>query len=131
MEKRSTMAVMVVQAGPLRSSIQALMNTMPQIQIVAEAKEVSALMHMDPQIRPDLVLLEADLPGNHLGELLRQINERWTGTRSIVLVDNEAQRLMAETAGADAVIFKGFRAARFVEALERLLAVEPLVGERS
>ncbi len=131
MEKRSTMAVMVVRAGPLHSSIKALMSTITQIQIVAEAKELSALLHMDPEVRPDLMVMEADFSDDEFSDVMQQIMSQWARTRLIVLVENEEQRRMAEASGADAVLIKGFRAVRFVEVVDKLLSIEPLIGERS
>ena len=125
------MAVMVVRAGPLHSSIQALMKTMPQIQIVAEAKEVSALLNMDPEVRPDLVLLEAELGEDELGLVTQAIKEKWSGTRLIVLVDNDKQRRIAKESEADAVMLKGFRAGKFVEEVESLLRIKPVGCDRS
>lgn len=131
MEKRSTMAVMVVRAGPFHSSIKALMSTITQIQIVAEAKELSALLHMDPEVRPDLMVMEADFSDDEFSDVMQQIMSQWARTRLIVLVENEEERRMAEASGADAVLTKGFRAVRFVEVVDKLLSIEPLIGERS
>ena len=128
MEKQPTMVVMMVRPGPLHSSIQALLNTMPQIQIVAEVKEVSALLQMNPEIRPDLVLMEAGLLGRNIEHVLKTINMKWASTKLMILVEDDAQQEMAEKGAADVVLFKGFRAARFVEAIETLLVGEAPTG---
>lgn len=133
MEEQPVTALIVVRPGPLRNSLLALMNTMPQIEIVAESRDVSSLLRMGTQLQPDLVLLETELPGDGVQEALRQIRDEWSATHTIVLVDNAIQRLNAQKAGADVVLYKGFRAASLVRIISSLLPqnVSPNYLERA
>ena len=119
--KQFTMALIVARPGPLRHSLQTLITTLPQIEIVAEAKNTSALLRMGVQVQPDLVLIEADLPDNGVQETIKQIRREWTHTRSIVLVETAQQQQAAVAAGADAVLYKGYRANRLIKLIEALL----------
>lgn len=121
MPKQVTLALIVAKPGPLRNSLQALMTTMPQIEILAETSDPSALLRMGAEMQADVVLLDASLPEEQLWAAVRQIKEKWTQTRSIVLVENSQQQERAQAAGADVALLKGYPAARLVAAIEGLL----------
>ena len=124
MEEHPAVALIIAKPGPLRNSLFSLMNTLPQIEIVAECKDMPALLRMGSKIQPDLLLMESDLPGNHVQESLKHINTEWPATRTVLLVDNVAQQQEAESAGADVVLFKGYRAAGLLGIVEDLLSQE-------
>lgn len=140
MNRKLTIAIIVIRPGPLRNSLQTLMTSMPQIQVVAESKDVSALLELGAQLPPDLVLMEAGLPGNEVCAAVCEIKTRWSRTRTVVLVENARQQQEAEAAGADAVLYQGFPAARLIAVIENLLldngsqeseAVSPLLARRT
>jgi DNA-binding NarL/FixJ family response regulator len=121
MPKQVTLAVVVARPGPLRNSLQTLMTTMPQIEILAETTDPSALLRMGADIQPDVVLLDASLPEEQVWAALRQVKEEWSHTRSIVLVEGSQQQHKAQAAGADVVLLKGYPAAKLIAAIEGLL----------
>ena len=118
MTNQVTLALIVAQPGPLRDSLQALMTTLPQIEIVAEASELSALTRMGDRIQPDIVLLDASLPGDDIWAELKQIREVWPQARTIVLVENSRQQQQAEEAGAGVALIQGFPAAKLAAMIE-------------
>ena len=118
MKKPVTLALIVARPGPLRDSLQALMTTMPQIEIVAEANDSSALLRMGDRIQPDIVLLDASLPENRDWAALGQIQEMWSQAWIIVLVESTSQQQQAQKAGADVALLKGFPAARLAAIIE-------------
>ena len=122
MPKQVTLALIVARPGPLRNSLQALMTTIPQIEILAETSDPSALLRMGAKIQPDVVLLDASLPEEQVWPALRHIKEEWCHNRSIVLVEDSQQRQMVQAAGADVVLVKGFPAAKLIAAIEGLLS---------
>lgn len=119
---QATVALVIAQPGPLRNSLMTLLSTLPKIEIVAEANDFSTLNRITEDWRPDLIVLEACTQENGLPEAIEQINRALTCTRAIVLVDTKEQHQQAISAGADAVLMKGFRADRLVEIIERLLS---------
>ena len=121
MAEHPTLVHIVVRPGPLHNSLTALMNALPQVEIVAEGKDMSTLLRMGRQVQPDLVLMEAELPGDGVQEALSVIKVGWSDTHTIVLVDNEDQQRKAQSAGADVVLYKGFRADSFIRIVESLL----------
>ena len=115
-------ALIVASPGPLRNSLQTLMTTVPQIEVVAEIKELSTMFRLGSKVKPDLVLVEADLEGAELQNELRTLQKAYPQAQCIVLVENDEQRYAAESTGVDVVIFKGFRVAKLMKIIEGLLA---------
>jgi len=70
--------------------------------------------------RPDLVVLDASLPGASGIELLQALRRRIPGTRCILMVGSPSQMAEAVAAGADRVLLVGFSAAEFFQILEEL-----------
>jgi len=124
MPKQATLALIVARPGPLRASLQALMATMPQIEILAETSEPSTLLRMRAGIQPDIVLLDASFPEGQVLATLWQIKKEWSQTRSIVLVDDSQQQQRVQLAGADVALLKGYPAAKLIAAIEGLLSQE-------
>lgn len=119
----ATIALVIAQPGPLRNSLLTLLSTLPEIEIVAEAKNLASLQHAGEELRPDLILIEAGAALNSLPEALQHFKQRWTHTRTIVLVETRKHQEMAKAAGADVVLLKGFRATRLIEQIQSLIAV--------
>ena len=122
MPEQVTLALIVAKPGPLRNSLQALMTTVPKIEIVAETDNPSALLRMGDTIQPDIVLLDASLSEDDVWAALRRIQKEWSQTRSIVLVEGSHQQQKAQAAGADFVLIKGYPAARLNTVIEELLS---------
>jgi CheY-like chemotaxis protein len=121
MPEHVTLALIVAKPGPLRNSLQALMTTVPKIEIVAETDNPSALLRMGETMQPDIVLLDASLSKDDVWAALRRIQKEWSRTRSIVLVEGSQQQQRAQAAGADVVLIQGYPAAGLITAIEELL----------
>ena len=119
----ATLALVIAQPGPLRNSLLTLLSTLPEIEIVAEAKTLTSLQHAGEELQPDLILIEAGQTLNGLPEALNQFKKRWRHTRTIVLVDTREHEETAVAAGADVVLLKGFRATRLIDQIQALIAV--------
>lgn len=118
----TAVALIVASPGPVRSSIQTLLQTIPEIEIVAEARDIEAVLDGRIELKPDLILLDADLCRDRLTEIIPHARRRWAHAHILVLAENESQRQAALTAGADAVLLAGFRAARFVALVREVFA---------
>jgi DNA-binding NarL/FixJ family response regulator len=122
MPRQVTLALIVARPGPLRNSLQSLMTTMPQIEIVAEASDSSALLRMGHTLQPDIVLIDASLSQDEVWSALNNIRDGWLQTRTIVLVENSHQQEQAQKAGADVALLQGFPAAMLATIIEELLS---------
>jgi DNA-binding NarL/FixJ family response regulator len=128
MMTKPTLALLVTGPGSLQNGLLAMMTTIPQIQAVLVAEEASRALRMIADHRPALVLLDTMLPGNEAGAVLKEIKTRWPSTRCIILADDVQQQREAKAAGADAVLIKGFPAAKLTATIEGLLSREEKGG---
>jgi DNA-binding NarL/FixJ family response regulator len=129
--KETTLVLIVARPGPLRNSLQTLLTTMPEIEIVAEARDVIALLKMGPELQPDLVMIDATYVKNRLQEVLIQLHRKWPAVRCIVLVETKVEQNMAETAGANAVLFKGYRATDLIRLIQdKLISQKAVENQR-
>lgn len=121
MGKKQALTLIVVRPGPLRDGVEALMATVSPIEIIGKVEVASAALRLVFERRPDLLLLDAGLPGAESWSVLRYCRMEHPGLRCIILADNAEQVREARAAGADAVLLKGFPADQLVSTVEELL----------
>jgi len=121
MAKNCTSALIVAKPGPLRDSLQALMAAMPQIETAYEVSDLASSAEVTFACGPTLVLLDCGLNGGDTWMAVRRAKARWPQARCVFLANDVQQQQEAEAAGADAVLLKGFPAARLVATMVRLL----------
>jgi len=116
------LALLVVKPGPLREALRTLMTSIPGVKVMGEVDDTSSALKMIGERRPDLVLVDADIPGEEAWRTLKQVKERWPQVRSVVLTDHGCQQQEAKAAHADAVLQKGMPPTLLVQAIETLLS---------
>lgn len=121
MAENRALTLIVVRPGPLRDGVEALMASVSQIEIIGKVAAASSALRLVFERRPDLLLLDAGLPGAESWSVLRYCRVEHPGLRCIILADNADQVREARDEGADAVFLKGFPADRFVSTVEQLL----------
>jgi DNA-binding NarL/FixJ family response regulator len=114
-------ALIVARPGRMRNGLRALLRTIPRIEIVGQVDQGSAALEMVTLERSALVLLDSSLPFEEMRMALKQIKAEWPQTRCIVLVDNIQQQGMAQAAGADGVLLKGFAAETLFMTIDEVL----------
>ena len=115
---KPVLALIVVAPGPLQDGLLALMTTYNQISAVFVAGEASLALRMVKDHRPNLILLDINLPKAQM--VLEQTKSRWPQTHCIVLAGNVEQEQAIKE--ADAVLIEGFSPARLLATIENLLA---------
>jgi DNA-binding NarL/FixJ family response regulator len=113
--------VLVGRPGPIREGLHALVETIPDVEVVGEASDASAVQQLVATLQPGLVLLDTDLFGDADWTVLEWIKAEWPETRCLALAETGEQHQEAEAVDADAVLFRGFPAARLVETIVDLL----------
>jgi DNA-binding NarL/FixJ family response regulator len=113
--------VLVGRPGPIREGLHALVETIPDVEVVGEASDASAVQRLVATLQPGLVLLDTDLFGDADWTVLEWIKAEWPETRCLALAETGEQHQEAEAVDADAVLFRGFPAARLVETIVDLL----------
>jgi DNA-binding NarL/FixJ family response regulator len=120
-------ALIATQPGALRSVLQALLLLMPQVDDISEADDTSSASKAIEERRPDLVLLDARLPGTDVFTFVQEIRSKRLQSRCLVLVDDVWQCLDAIAAGADAALLKSTPPSDLYATIEALMGGRPLV----
>ena len=117
-----TRALIVTQRESLQNGLQALVMSIPQVDIIGQVDDGSRAIAMIQEHHPDLVLLDTHLPNGEEWQILKQTKTLWPEIRCIVLADDVRQQQEATTLGADIVLLKGFPPAKLAETIEAVVA---------
>ena len=116
-----TVALVIAKPGHLRNSLQSLLRTIPQIEILAESNDPSILQKIDGGIRPELILMDGGLVEISEWSLVEQIKAVLPDTKILILTDDDIQGKAAREAGADHYLLKGFPATELAQLIETML----------
>ena len=90
------MRVLLVDDHALvRSAIRQALEA-PDIEVVGEARSAEEALEMGPRLRPDLLLLDIDLPGMSGIEAVRELAPRLPDTRIVMLTVSTDRRDLLE-----------------------------------
>ena len=90
------MRVMLVDDHALVRSAVRQALTAPDIEVVGEAATAEEALAMAPELRPDVLLLDLNLPGTDGLHLLRELAPRLPETRIVILTVSESRRDLVE-----------------------------------
>jgi DNA-binding NarL/FixJ family response regulator len=91
----------------VRSALRFLLEQEPEIDIVGETAEAQDLLSQAEIAQPDLVLLDWELPGSLVAELLFALRARCAQMKVVALSGRPEARQEALAAGIDAFVSKG------------------------
>jgi DNA-binding NarL/FixJ family response regulator len=115
------MRVLVADSDPrVRTALNLLLKSQPELAIVRESSDGSGLLAQVQELRPDLVLVDWELPGESVASLVEQL--RGSEIRVVLLVGRPEAEQAARAVGADAFISKMDSADRLLETLQEILA---------
>jgi len=95
--------VMVVDDHALVRSAVRQAITAPDVEMVAEAATAEDALRIAPQVRPDVLLVDIDLPGMDGIRLVRELAPRLPATRIVMLTVSAVDRDVVEAMHAGAV----------------------------
>ena len=105
MERR--VKVLIADDRPTtRCGLRALLTLFPQVEVVGEAVDGQESVALVAESRPDVVLMDMQMPLMDGPEATRQIKEQWPEVRVIALTMYTRYRAKALAAGADAFLLK-------------------------
>ena len=111
------MRVLIADDQPqVRSALRLLLEQEVGVMVVGEADNAEQALELTKEQRPDLVLLDWELPGHNDASALAELRAAWPGLVVIALSGRPEARQAALAAGVDAFVSKGYPP-------ERLLAV--------
>jgi len=90
----------------VRSALRLLLEQDVGVVVSAEATKVDELVEQAKLTRPDVIILDCDLPGLQAEELLPTLRSICPGVRVVALCSRSEVRQAALSAGADAFISK-------------------------
>lgn len=106
----------------VRDGLKLLLSRDSTLDIVAEAGEMATLKALVERHRPDLVLLDCNMPGGTSVETLTHLKKHHPATRVLVLTAERSGTLLRHMVegGADGVLLKDSSGAAMLEAIRRV-----------
>ncbi|MES9814376.1 MAG: response regulator [Candidatus Thiodiazotropha sp.] len=107
----------------LRAGLKALLTSNPQFDVVGEADNGRDAIRRVIDLKPDLVIMDLNMPGLNGMDAIREIKERMPEIRTLVLtVHNEEEYVLASLkAGANGYVLKDATQNELMTAAERVL----------
>jgi DNA-binding NarL/FixJ family response regulator len=106
----------------VRAGIRALIEKLPDVQVVAEAEDGRSVMELVAQHRPDIVLMDIGMPGLNGLEATARLMKEFPDTRVIILSmhHNEEYVWRALNAGASGYLLKRAATSEIAFALQKV-----------
>jgi DNA-binding NarL/FixJ family response regulator len=115
--------------GDLRVALEISLREEPCANVVGTASDATGLRALLQVSRPDLVLLDSDLPGSPLTDLLAETKSLDPSPQIIVLGGDLDAKPTALAAGADIFILKGDSPRHLLAAIRQARSQQALATE--
>jgi len=129
----SVIRVLIVDDHPsVRQGVRAMLTQAPDIEVVGEATDGAEAMALVDQLRPDVVLLDVEMPGPRAWEVEAWIRQQYPDITGLVLSAHNRDAYLAEMmkAGAVGYLDKQIPAPQLVQAIRRAVRGECLFDAR-
>jgi DNA-binding NarL/FixJ family response regulator len=113
--------LIVARPGIFRDSLAALISAIPYADRIYQEYDFAVTLKRLTSLRPDLVLIDADLPGVAVGSRLVALKKQHPHAAYLVLVSDVSQEAPLMHAGADVVLVKGTHADKLLDAIEAII----------
>jgi two-component system, NarL family, nitrate/nitrite response regulator NarL len=130
MNDSTRISIAVVDDHPiLRHGLAAVLRNEPRFRLVAEGGTATEALHIAQLHRPDIMILDLDIPGRGI-EALKQMVVEFPSVRCIILTvcDSADAAIDALNAGAQGYILKGVSAGDLKSAIWTVLNNESFVS---
>jgi DNA-binding NarL/FixJ family response regulator len=120
----------------VRQGLVALISTLPDMKVIAEAADGVQAVELHRKHRPDITLMDLRLPNKNGVDAITEIRREFPGARIIVLTtfDGDEDIYRALQAGAKGYLLKGMNADELTEAIRTVHAgksrIPAVVAER-
>jgi DNA-binding NarL/FixJ family response regulator len=120
------MRVIVADHHPeVRSALRLLLEERPGIKVISEVNKSDDLLAIMSSAKPDLVLLDWELPGTNLEKIVPLIHSLWPTPAIIVLSCLPQARDAALAAGATDFIYKSEPPEKLLDVLNEFISERP------
>lgn len=108
----------------VRQAIQTRIGEIPGFEVVGEVEEGESVVGAIRELKPDLLIIDLELPGISGIEAMKRVLSRWPGTRVLVFTAHEEAELvrLAAREGAAGFLVKSADVSQIREACETVLA---------
>lgn len=132
-EARPAVRVLLVDDEPLiRNGFRFILGNDPSIEVVGEAADGTAAIHLVRTWRPDVVLMDVRMIGmGGVDATAAIVAESQSRVLAITSIDSEDQLVRMLVAGASGYLLKDESPERIIEAVHRTAAGETVMSERS
>jgi DNA-binding NarL/FixJ family response regulator len=107
----------------VREGLAHLCQADPRYEVVAQCGDGEAAVELIESLKPDVAVLDIDLPKLHALEAIRRVHEMQRETRVVVLAVRRDRKTVIETlrAGAHGFVLKGGPARHLIDAFQHVL----------
>ena len=114
----------------LREGLVAVLGTQPDFEVVGEAADGEDVVRLAGEVRPDVILLDLEMPNVDGVEALRRLREAGSTAQTVVFTayDTDERVLGALRAGARGYLLKGASRADIFSAIRAVNAGGSLLG---
>jgi len=126
-----TTTVLLADDHPLvRQGLRAVLSATDDLEVVGEASDGAAVVAQAVDLRPDVVVMDLQMPNLHGIEATRQIQARLPSTAVLVLTmfEDDETVFAAVAAGAAGYLLKGADGADIVAAVRSVAAGQAVFG---
>lgn len=106
MHKQPTRVLIADNLPHIRSALRLLLDQAPGVLVVGEAVDARQVVALAAEQRPEVVLLEWELPGQNGSSAIADLQAAWPGLMVIALSARLEARRSALAAGADGFVSK-------------------------
>ena len=121
----ATIRVLIIEDHPVvRQGLVALLSNAPDIEVVGSAADGVAAKEIFKSVRPDVTLMDLQMPRLGGVEAIQRIRSQWPDARIIVLTtfDGDEDIYRAMQAGAKAYLLKGMEVEELLAAIRAVHA---------
>jgi DNA-binding NarL/FixJ family response regulator len=107
----------------LRDGLAAICNSSPRCEVVGQCADGATALRLIQEFKPDIAVLDMNLPGLHTIEVTRQVKASGLPTRIAVLSVRGDRKTVLEAlrGGVSAFLLKSGPASHLIESFERIL----------
>ncbi|GAB4265523.1 MAG: hypothetical protein Kow0080_05720 [Candidatus Promineifilaceae bacterium] len=113
--------LIVSKPNRFSEGLRAVVKAMPEVKAVYYTEDGHSVQERWGEAALEIALLDIDLTLPKLRMILRQLRLSYPNMKSIVLVENEHQKVSVLAAGADATLMKGFDSEHLAQVIHHLM----------
>ena len=90
--------------GMMQSVLRDTFSSRVDVELVGVASGALSAVSLIQKKKPDLVVIDSNLPGDEKTQLVQWLKEKWQKSRSLILVETTQQSKQATRMGADIIL---------------------------